>query len=229
MNKLIQSKKIHLTWRVVLMMVTFLLITVSGILLKQAVFRLLPLYISMVVVILQSKVSRYAPLVGGINSVLYAIVYLHYHLYASFGYAILISFPLQLVTFILWSKKPWQDSTVFRRLDTGKRVALAVGAILAWVIACRVFGKTGASYKELDTAVTVIGIIATVMTMLSYYEYGVLNLLSNALSVLLYFFMLPDAPEQLTYMIFSVYGTICSAAAAMRLHALYQEQQNEKK
>jgi len=82
-----------------------ILITVTGIVFGQSALRILPLYISLVIGLLQSRVSRIAPLIGGINALLYAAVYLYYGLYASALYAVLVSCPMQIATFFSWRKR----------------------------------------------------------------------------------------------------------------------------
>ncbi len=57
-------------------------ITVCAVIWKAAVWRILPLYVSLFVSFLNSRVDRRAFLIGGINSILYAIVYVSYGLYA---------------------------------------------------------------------------------------------------------------------------------------------------
>ena len=79
---------------------------------------------------LQTRMSRYAPLMGGINSILYTVVYFSCGLYSSAAYFLLAFCPLQLITFFRWSKRPHGDSMVFRKL-TGKQrlwVTLAFAA-----------------------------------------------------------------------------------------------------
>ena len=73
----------------ILLGVTALGITVTGIVFHQAFLRILPLYISLVISLLQSRVNRYASLLGGFNSLLYALVYVYYELYGSAVYAVL--------------------------------------------------------------------------------------------------------------------------------------------
>ena len=63
--------------------ITAIVITITGILVDQSFFRILPLYISLFVSLLQARANRYAPLIGSVNSLLYAAVYYHYRLYAS--------------------------------------------------------------------------------------------------------------------------------------------------
>ncbi len=211
----------------VLMAVTGVLITVTGVIFKQSFIRVLPLYVSLIIAYMQSKVSRYALLIGGVNSILYALTYLYYHLYASMVYAAFVSCPIQIVSFVLWSKKPWKDSTVFKRLTPNKRIVLCLISVLAWICACMLMKNTDAKYMPLDALVTVIGIAATVLTMLSYVEYTSLSFLSQLCGIALYILMLAEQPEQSTYLIYSVYASLCTFFAFIRSHKIYNFQQSE--
>mgnify|MGYP007055680114 FL=1 len=72
-----------------LMIVTAALITATGVVVRQSLVNILPLYVSLCVGQLQSRVSRTAYLIGACNSLLYAVVYAHFRLYASAAYAVL--------------------------------------------------------------------------------------------------------------------------------------------
>lgn len=206
----------------------FIFITFTGVIFHQSIFRMLPLYVSLAVSAMQSRVNRYASLVGGVNSIIYAAVYMHYNLYASAMYAMLMSFPLQIVTFVLWSKQPWKQSTMLKKLTCKMRAAVVAGAIAAWVLVCVFLSGTTSSYRELDTAVTVTGIVATVLTMLSYCEYTAAMVVSGMLSIILYLFMIKDSPEQITFLGYSVYSLVCSVTAFIRVRKIYDEQQTDK-
>ena len=80
--------------------ITGVLITIAGVYYKQDFLRILPLYISLIIASLQSRVNRYASLLGSINSLLYGAVYIFYGIYASAISAFLFSFPIQMLTFI---------------------------------------------------------------------------------------------------------------------------------
>lgn len=104
-----------------LMTVTFMLITFFGIKYSQSILKIIPLYISIVVMLLQLRVNRYAFLLGGINSVLYAAVYFYYALYGSAFYAITVSFLMQIATFINWGRHSYKKTaTVFKTMGIKK-------------------------------------------------------------------------------------------------------------
>lgn len=108
----------------VLLVVTAVCITASGILYKQPLLHILPLYISLFISLLQSRVNRIAYLIGAGNAILYAIVYWHFRLYASAVYAILFSCTIQLATYFLWSKHPSGKATIFRAMKPRQRIGM---------------------------------------------------------------------------------------------------------
>ena len=209
----------------VIMGASAVMITAAGIIFRQSPLRIFPLYVSLVISLMQSKVSRYAPLIGSVNSLLYAAVYTYYHLYASMAYAALVSCPLQVITFIRWSRHPWQGSTILKKLTAKQRIAVSAGSAAVWLAVVVVLNKVGSAHSLLDTTTTILGILATVLTMLSYIEYTVLMLAGQICSIGLYIAMLGTNPEQLTYLIYSVYAFICTTAAFVRTREIYRMQQ----
>ncbi len=202
-------------------------ITAAGIVFKQDLWRMLPLYVSLAVALLQSRVSRLAPLLGGINSILYALVYFSYQLYASAIYALAVSMTLQIITFIRWSKRPAGNSTVLRTLSAGKRIGIVIGFGAAWLILNTVTGDRTSEYFLLDNTVTLVGIFSSILMMLSYLEFTWILILSNLVSLTLYTAMLPKNPEQLTYLVFSIYSLICAILAARTALKNYRLQQHD--
>ena len=77
----------------------FILILVAGIITRQMFIKLLPSLISVAVYLLSARVSRFAFLVGGLNSVLYAAGFLMEGVYGSFLSAILFPFPFRSILF----------------------------------------------------------------------------------------------------------------------------------
>lgn len=209
----------------ILMVLTAIGITVTAILFRQSFLRILPLYISLTIALLQSRANRYAPLMGGINSILYCFVYFYYHLYGSAAYALLISCPIQILTFIRWSRNKWGNTTVFRKM-TWKQRLLTGAAFCAAVLGLRlVLSLTDANYVMLDSITTLFGILISFLTMFAFIEYSPLMLVSGAISITLYITMMRDTPEQITYLVFSVYSNICQWLAFFRIRKLYRSQQ----
>ncbi len=214
-------------FELILVGVTFVLILATGIIFKQSFFRILPLFISLIVMILQSRVSSIGFLMGGINSILYAIVYLGFGLYASAAYAFFVSFPMQLMTFINWRKRPYGKSTILRKLSAKQRILGAVGLVILWFALTATVNALGGSYGGLDSAVSLIGVVGTLLSMFAFIEYSYFNMGANILSIILYINMLGAMPEQSTYLVSSAFGLVCNARAFLIAHRLYKKQQEE--
>ncbi len=189
------------------LVVTAIGISAAAIIFHQQFWRILPLYVSLFVALFQSRMMRAAPLLGGINSILYAAVYFTYSLYGSAAYALLISCPIQLAAFVRWSRKPRGYSTVFRTLTLRARLAVAAIFAASYAALCAALYAGGGKFVFLDGAITVLGVI---------------------LSTVLYIRMLADTPEQTTYLVFNVYSLACTTAAAFRIRKVCEEQNEEK-
>ncbi|MBQ3162883.1 MAG: nicotinamide mononucleotide transporter [Oscillospiraceae bacterium] len=208
---------------------TAVLITVAGINFNQSFLRILPLYNSLIIATLQSRVNRYSNLLGSVNSLLYAAVYAYYHLYASAFSALLFSFPMQLITFIRWNKNKWQHSTKLRKMTWKQRLLSLVGYAVVLVAMWIVLPLIGSEYVFLDSATTLLGIVVLFLTMFAFVEYTFCMIVNGIISIALYVTMIPKEPETMTFLIFSVYSFICICFAFFEAKKLYSKQQNENK
>ena len=210
-----------------MMAVTGISITVAGIVFDQSFLRILPLYVSLIISTLQTKVNRFALLLGGVNSILYGVVYIYYKLYGAAFSALLFSCPIQLITFIRWNKNKRGNSTELRRLTVKQRILLFAGIAVLTVGMVIVLPLLGSEYVLLDSITTLLGIAIYFLTMFAFVEYTTIMLINCALTIVLYITMLEGAPDTATYLIYSVYSFICVAFAFFEARKLYAQQQKE--
>lgn len=222
-NKELSKKDIFIF---VLMGCAAVLITAAG-LYYQGFLRILPLYNSLVVGLLQSRINRYASLIGSINSLLYGVVYFRYGLYGSLFSAVLFSFPIQLITFIRWNKNKWEHSTVLRKLTAKQRILLTVGFVVALVAMWIILPLIGSQYVFLDSLTNLLGIVIYFLTMFAFVEYTFLMVINGVIGIALYVQMLGESPEMITYLIYSVYSFICIVFAFFQAKKIYKSQQTE--
>ncbi|MBR3869498.1 MAG: nicotinamide mononucleotide transporter [Clostridia bacterium] len=206
---------------------TAILITVTGIYFRQSFFRILPLYISLIVAFLQSRVNRYGSLLGSANSLIYAAVYVYYSLYASVLSALLVSFPIQLLTFIRWNRNKWEQSTVLRRMKPKYMALLLLGFSILLVAMWFILPHLGAQYVFLDSTVTILGTLTSFLTMFAFVEYTFFMVVNCFLNIALYVQMVPDSPDTITYLVFAVYSFICAVIGAVSATKIYKSQQKE--
>lgn len=212
----------------VMMAITGISITVAGVVFDQSFLRILPLYVSLVISTLQTKVNRFALLLGGVNSILYGVVYIYYKLFGAAFSALLFSFPIQIITFIRWNKNKRGNSTELRRMTNKQRVLLFVGIAVLTVGMAVVLPLLGSEYVLLDSITTLLGIAIYFLTMFAFVEYTTLMLINCTLTVALYITMLEGAPDTATYLIYSIYSLICVGFAFFEARKLYAQQQKEK-
>ncbi len=213
---------------IAVMLVTGTAITISAIILKPDFLEIAPLYISLIIGLLQSRVNRFASLIGSFNSILYGIVYFSFGLYGNSLYAILVSAPLQIATFIMWNKNSFNETTYLKVLSNKQRATITVGFLLCWVILYIILQFAGSEHSLLDNTITLLGILTTVLMMFAYIEYTVLMVVNNIVSLVLYITMIGDNPERITFLIYTVYSTVCCVIALFGARKHYIAQQNIK-
>lgn len=210
-----------------LMLLTAGMITLTGILFHQSVFNILPLYISLLVSRMLSRVNRLAFLIGAINSVWYCLVYCGMGLYASAAYALLFSFTMQMGTYFMWHKRPSGQATVFRKLKGIQRVLGVLLLVAVWLGLYLVMPDTGAKYRGLDILSSLLGVATSLLTMLAFQEYTVLSIAGQVNALMLYTCMMRDNPAQITYLIYTLYSAYCQIVAFGRVRYLYKQQTSQ--
>ena len=209
------------TFLCILEIVTFIAILTTGIYFKQSAWKMLPLFISLVVMFLQAKVNRYAYLLGGLNSVLYAVAYFSMGIRESAMSALLMSFPLQIITFILWQRKTQNNETKLRKLNIWAILGIATAFSLAWVIMYFWFphAENASNFTVLmDTTTTLLGFVTTILTLLRFREYIVTQIVTTPLTLAMHvMIMVSGNIANITYVIYTVYTIICLAMALVRI------------
>ena len=179
----------------------------------------LPLFFSVFIMFLQSRVNRYAFLIGALNSILYAVAYFYMTLYSSAAYALLISFPLQVITFLNWQKNTRQGVTDTRSFTKKGRFLLFLFMALTWTLLFILFSAFGSEYLVIDNTVAVIGIVATLLCTMRYSEYAALQVLAGCVNIALYSYMTFKDPGRSVWLVFSVYSTVCSSVAFIKMNS----------
>ena len=204
--------------------ITFISYIVCWIFLRVSFVKILPLFVSLFVVMLQAKVNRFGYLLGGLNSILYAIIYISAGVYASAASALLFSLPMQIVTFLRWQKHAYKESTVLRRMSRKGRMLCAGAFLFVWGITLTTLTLLGSEFAFLDTSVSLLGVLVSILTMLAFVEYAPLWLVSNALSLVLNLQLTLSDISFFPYAIAGVYNLICTIISVFNVAKLYKLQ-----
>ena len=216
------------TCKIVLLVLTAILITVTAILYRQHPLKVLPLYISLVVGFLQTSANRYSLLLGSINSIIYTVVFLIMGLYASAAQSFFFSCLFQFASFILWNKRKSGHSTRFRKLSWPARIVIAIGFVGAFAVVSLLLGKAGSSYQVLDSLNSLLGALVSVLTLFAFIEYSWLMMPSGIIALLLYISTMRNNPAEVTFVIFSIYSLACVTQGFFSIRKLYAAQQKEE-
>lgn len=208
--------------------VTFILILATGIMFKQKFVLMVPLFISLFIMAFQAEANRYAVLAGGINAIIYGLVYIYLGLYATAASALLFSCPMQLLTFFNWQKNAYEKSVVFKKMSSKQRIASVLMFVVLWAGVFIALLAAGSKYAILDNTSSLLGIAVTILTMLAYIEYSYLWIISSFVNILLNIQLVMDKPEQITYLIYSIYSFYCVILAFINVRKLYNEQQEKR-
>ncbi len=200
----------------------------TAIAVKQPPYMTLPLTISIFIMLLQTGVNRYAFLMGGINSILYAATYFIIGTYASAWYALLFSFPLQIIAFINWNRHKYKNSTILKSLSTKARIIIAITFALCWTAIFIILYASGNPYAILDSTSSLLGILGTFLSMLAYKEYPYISLIGGVITIFLNTQVCMNDIHQLPYFVFSIYSMVCIIISSININKLYKEQREKQ-
>lgn len=212
----------------IMLIVTYSIILVTGIYYMTPLYRLLPLFVSVIVMILQSEANRYGYLLGSMNCFLYAVVYMGLGLYATASSALLLSFPIQLMTFINWKSHAFENTVVFKKMSLVMRLVVGFVTVLVFAVVICILRLSGSDYAIFDTANSVLGMLVSLLTLFGFVEYSYIWPFCSLASVILSCQVLMQEMSQMPYFVYSLYSFCCVIMAAVNVRKLYFLQ-NQKK
>lgn len=183
-----------------------------------------PLYVSVCIILMQSRVNRFAFLLGAVNSLFYGAVYIYDGLYLTALYAILFSFPVQLLTFIRWKKKDRDGETVFKKMSRKQHLLTAAVFAVCFAVFYSILRLAGSDYGIYDTLSMLFGILVTLLCAAPYIEYSPLQVTSVAVGLFMFAKMARAQPIQYTYLTYQAYCLICVSVAMTRIFRIYKKQ-----
>lgn len=198
----------------------FLLMLTAIICYKPSPLFFIPLLVSVIIMFLQSKVNRYAFLLGAINSLIYAVAYVKMSLYSTALYAFIVSCPLQLMTFVNWSRHTERQKTELRQMSVFTRLKtaglMAGGFVLLYVI----FYELNSKYLLLDNCISIIGTVASILCLMRFKEYVFLQIVSSCISLMTFIIMLKTEPSRIIWVINAANSVISSYLALKNINKI---------
>ncbi len=206
-----------------------ILVTLAGILgfgiaYGQVAVKLAPVCVSLVVMLFNSRANRWGFILGGLNSILYAVGYFMEGLYGSV-FSACFGAVMQFVTFFFWKRRAYGKATIFRRMKGKTEILFGIGFLVAWFVAALVLRRAGGTEFVLDSMSMLLGFVLPVLTMFAYLESLPLNLVNMAVSLTLWIrIVVAGNLANLTYLVYSVYCAYMTLRQTVRWIRLYREQ-----
>lgn len=220
-------KKILKEWLPVTLMVLANLI--FGIIFKQKFIKMLPVFITVIVLLLNSRANRYGFLLASVNSIIYSIGYLITGLYGQVASALFQSV-LSAVSFFLWKRRAYGNATIFRKLSSIKKILLFLLIIVASTVIYMVNSKLpGSSSPILDSFTFVLGIALTILTMFAFIESPYIQMFYQSLSLYMWIdVIIKNGLQEITYLCSNIYSMYMVIIMTITWTKLYKKQQREK-
>ena len=176
-----------------------------------ALFKLMPTLFSPIIIMMIAHAKRVSFFFASLNSLLYGINYLIEGLYFSFFTAACISMPVQMYSFICWTrnaKKKGNGEVTMKAFDKKKYPLILAVIGAAWVVCYFVIGDLipGQNHKLLDTLSFVFSMSATFLMTARHVEAQYINVASNSIGTTMWVLITMNDASRFNYVVNSVYN-----------------------
>ena len=201
-----EEKKVKIKFDYVIIAVYVILLTVLSIVFKQMFIKVLPCYISLVVMLLQARANKYCFLLGALNSIIYAVGYYFEKVYGSLAEALILSFPIQMITFFVWKRNEGKSQSKTRNLTLKQALITVASFVVVWIGMYFVFKAIGDSSPILDNSIFVLSLVIYVYTLFGIVESRLLLIVSCCISLTMWTIKTFYDIKSITYVLLSVYN-----------------------
>lgn len=192
------------------------------------IFKTLPTLVSLVVQILLIGANRYGFLLGGLNSVIYSVVYFIEGILFSAIFALVVSFSLQIYSFINWGKNSKEGKVSFRLLSVKYKIITAVAMVAIWAICYFWLSRYMVTrIPLLETVIFTLGIVVTALSSLRYVESQYINTVCCIGSLVMWIILTSQNSSNFNYIVISVYNLYCVTQTAVNWTLIYIKDRKE--
>lgn len=193
------------------------------------IFKTIPTLVTLVVQLLLIAANRYSFLLGGLNALLYGVVYFIEGVPFSGAFSILVSLPIQIYSFFHWKNNSRSGKVTLRWLGIKGRIITAVAAVGVWAICFFFLSKLMVMRIPMfDTIIFSLGIVVTILSAVRFIESQYISLVSNTVSLVMWIILTVADPSNINYVLIGVYNVYCIAQTAINWTLLYMKEKKER-
>ena len=221
------DKKKAILFEYIPMAVTGIIILACAIVFKQMFIKVLPLFFSLLIMLLNARANRIGFILGAINSCIYIIGYLMEGVYGTVASTV-FGIVIMLITYFRWKSNAYGKATMFRQFSARGRVLLALVLCVAWMATSFVLLKIGGTATAIDGLSMVLGFATNILTIVAYVEAPFLNIISGLCQFALWvqIVFVNGNYTAMTYLVYNVYCTYMIIRTFYRWLKLYKEQKH---
>lgn len=229
-----EEKKTQLKRKILLeylpMSITGIGILISAIVFKQMVIKVVPLFVSLLVMLLSSRANRFTFLLGAANSVIYIIGYIMEGVYGQVAQAV-FGIVMMLIAYFRWKKDAYGKSTHFRSFSIRGKILLTLVICAAWATASFVLWKMNGTAVVFDGLTMVLGFAVNILNVWGFIEVPFINLIASFMQSIMWVQIIfaNGNYAAATYFVSNLYNLYMIARTAIKWCSLYKEQQAKKK
>ncbi len=198
----------------------------TAIIFKQPAIQVLPIFVTLFVMLFNSRANRIGFIIGGCNCFFYFISFMMQHLYMT-AFSSAFNGVISIISFFMWKRKSYGSATIFRRLKTSMRILFIVIFMIVWSITSYVINLNGGNQAILDSFSGILGFVIPILTMFAFVEDLPLNLISNFISLVMFTILMFEDLGNFPFLFVNMYNMYMCTKRAITWIKLYKEQKQK--
>jgi nicotinamide mononucleotide transporter PnuC len=220
------DRKFKIFYEYIPMLITGIGAFTTAIIYQQPVLKVLPIFITLFVMLFNSRANRIGFILGGCNCFLYFISFMMQQLYTT-AFSSAFNGIISIISFFMWKRRAYGKSTIFRKLKTPVRIVFCLAFMIVWAITTYTTKVNGGEQPLLDSFSGIIGFVVPVLTMLAFIEALPLDLAGNFISLVMFILLVFESPANLPFLFVNLYNMYMGTKRAITWIKKYKEQKEK--
>ncbi len=208
------------------MLITGIGAFITAVIYKQPAIQVLPIFVTLFVMLFNSRANRIGFIIGGCNCFFYFVSFMMQRLYTT-AFSSAFNGVISIISFFMWKRKSYGHATIFRRLKNSTRIISIAIFLVVWAITTYVINLNGGNQAILDSFSGILGFVVPVLTMFAFVEDLPLNYISNFISLVMFILLTIEDLGNLPFLFVNVYNMYMCTKRAITWIKLYKEQKQK--
>ena len=196
---------------------------VTAIVFKQPAIQVLPIFVTLFVMLFNSRANRIGFIIGGCNCFFYFISFMMQRLYMT-AFSSAFNGVVSIISFFMWRRRAYGKATIFRKLKTSMRILFVALFLVVWAITYYITSQNGGNQAILDSFTGILGFVIPILTMFAFVEDLPLNLINNFILLVMFILLTTQDLGNFPFLFVNLYNMYMCVKRAITWIKLYKEQ-----